>query len=234
MSPTVVANDPGLVPPVCVQHSKFLPNAPNVPYYFYHCPPISTNTSYILPDLQINVDFSPLMDGLSNMVQSSARTQLPLLIGLSNNIYDDLIRTVPVAFLPGVNMAASVIVDVRQVYTNGALAALGMFEVSLYQLRSPRFFFLLKSIPNAQVTRTFWLPKFVAFYPDPTATFTGSNLSSLNVFWQDNYGELAFIQDYRENSVIAGFSSVGGLWTAFSGIFAIIFGASMLHTFYGQ
>ena len=141
MSPTVVANDPRLVPPVCVQHSKFLPNAPNVPYYFYHCPPISTNTSYILPDLQINVDFSPLMDGLSNMVQSSARTQLPLLIGLSNNIYDDLIRTVPVAFLPGVNMAASVIVDVRQVYTNGALAALGMFEVSLYQLRSPRFFF---------------------------------------------------------------------------------------------
>ena len=34
--------------------------------------------------------------------------------------------------------------------------------------------------------------------------------------------------------MIAGFSSVGGLWTAFSGIFAIIFGASMLHTFYGQ
>ena len=66
------------------------------------------------------------------MFQSSARTQLPLLIGLANDLYADVHHTVPVVFLPGVNMAASVIVDVRQIYTNGALAALGMFEVSLY------------------------------------------------------------------------------------------------------
>ncbi len=133
----VVAGIPDLVPPVCSQ--KAFPGAHNVPYYFYHCPPIPTETSYILPDLQINVDFGPLMDGLSNIAQTSARTQLPLLIGLANDLYDDIVRTVPVAFLPGVNMAASVIVDVRQVYTNGALAALGMFEVSLYFHRSPRF-----------------------------------------------------------------------------------------------
>lgn len=124
---TVLANNSELVLPVC--HQKVLPDAHNVPYYFYHCPPISTETSYILPDLQINVDFSPLVDGLSNIAQASARTQLPLLIGLANDLYDDIIHTVPVTFLPGVNMAASVIVDVRQVYTNGALAALGIFEV---------------------------------------------------------------------------------------------------------
>ncbi|KJA25454.1 hypothetical protein HYPSUDRAFT_213835 [Hypholoma sublateritium FD-334 SS-4] len=207
----LLVNNSELVLPVC--HQKALPDAhTGVPYYFYHCPPIPTETSYILPDLQINVDFGPLMDVLSNIAQASARTQLPLLIGLANDLYDDIIRTVPVTFLPGVNMAASVIVDVRQVYTNGALAALGIFEI----------------------TRTFWLPRLVAFYPDTAATFTGSNLSSLNIFWQRNYGELAFVQDYRENSVVAGFSSVGGLWTAFSGIFAIIFGASMLHTLYGS
>ena len=205
----------------------------HVPYYSYHCPPIKAETSYILPDLQINVDFGPLSDGLSKMDQLSARTQLPLLIGLANDLDDNIIRTVPVAFLPGVNMAASVIADVRQVNTNGALAALGMFEVSLYFHKMLEIS-LLRLTPNAQVTRTFWLPRFVAFYPDPAAAFTGSNLSSLNIFWQDNYGELSFVQDYRENSVIAGFSSVGGLWTAFSGLFAIIYGASMLHTFYGQ
>lgn len=82
--------------------------------------------------------------------------------------------------------------------------------------------------------RTFWIPKIVALYPDPTATFTGSNKSSLNIFLQDNYGERTFIQDYREHSVSAGFSSVGGLWTTFGGIFMILFGASMLNVFFGQ
>ena len=86
----------------------------------------------------------------------------------------------------------------------------------------------------SQATITFLLPQIVAFYPDPTATFIGGNLSSLNLFQQDNYGEITLVQDFREKSVMAGFSSVGGLWTALSGIFAILFGASMLHIFYGQ
>ena len=71
----------------------------HVPYYSYHCPPIKAETSYILPDLQINVDFGPLSDGLSKMDQLSARTQLPLLIGLANDLADNIIHTVPVAFL---------------------------------------------------------------------------------------------------------------------------------------
>ena len=93
---------------------------------------------------------------------------------------------------------------------------------------------VLNIFPGSQATRTFLIPQIVAFYPDPAATFIGDDLSSLNVFQQGNYGELTFIQDYREKSVVAGFASVGGLWTAFSGIFAILFGASMLHVFYGQ
>ncbi len=50
-------------------------------------------------------------------------------------------------FSQGVNMAASAIVDVRQVYANGALAALGMFEVSFVIFTGHRDF-LLKLIPN--------------------------------------------------------------------------------------
>ena len=34
--------------------------------------------------------------------------------------------------------------------------------------------------------------------------------------------------DYTGNSVIDGFTAVGGLWTALSGIFAILFGARAL------
>ncbi|KJA20356.1 hypothetical protein HYPSUDRAFT_1092600 [Hypholoma sublateritium FD-334 SS-4] len=197
--------------PVCHQHHRLDVNRD--PIYFYHCPPVILTSALFLPDLVISVDFGPLISGLSGLVQTSSRIQLPLVIGLSNEIKDDLTHTVPVTIIPGVNMAASYIVAVRQVFINGALAAFGIFDAAV---------------------RTFWLPLIIAFYPDPTATFIGGNLSSLNVFVQDNYGELNFIQDYREHSVIDGLASVGGLWTAFGGIFAILFGASMLHTFYGS
>ncbi|KJA20329.1 hypothetical protein HYPSUDRAFT_68540 [Hypholoma sublateritium FD-334 SS-4] len=180
----------------------------NDSYFFCRCPTTVLNKQWVLADLNINVDFS-LLGNISHLY---TRPQLPLVIGLSNNTIDDYTHTVPVTFIPGVNMAAPYILGIRQVYTNGVLAALGIFEA----------------------TKTFLLPNIIAFYPDPTATFTGSNRSSLNIFSQANYGEVPFVQDNQEKSVIAGFSSVGGLWTAFSGIFAILFGASMLHIFYGS
>ncbi len=107
------------------------PSSDSFPYFFYHCPAATVEKSLLLPDLDITVDFGPLLAGLSGMSQLSARTQLPLVIGLCNELYDDLIYTVPVTFIPGVNMAAPYIVDIRQVNANPALAAFGIFEVSL-------------------------------------------------------------------------------------------------------
>lgn len=116
--------------PVCHQKTGGLGSG-STPYFFYNCPAVQGNNGWTLPDLDINVDFDPLVTGLSGMLQYSARTQLPLVIGLSNELLDDLAHTVPVTIIPGVNMAAPYIVDVRQVYGNRALAAFGIFEVSL-------------------------------------------------------------------------------------------------------
>ncbi|KJA21276.1 hypothetical protein HYPSUDRAFT_88078 [Hypholoma sublateritium FD-334 SS-4] len=195
--------------PACGKGVMAAPN--RIPSFYYQCSSALISTDYVLPDLNINIDFDLLISGLSGMV-GPARTQLPLVIGLSDDPVDDLIHTESVTIIPGVNMAVSYIIDVRQVYNNGAMAAFGSFYVM----------------------RKFWLPRFVGYYPDPAATFTGINRSSLNIFSQANYGELNFIQEYREHSVFDGLASVGGLWTAFGGIFAIIFGASMLHTYNGS
>ena len=116
--------------PVCQQYQG-IDIESKVPLYYYACTPVIVNSTWYLPDLEINVDFDRLITGLSGMVQYSARTQLPLVIGLADNIDDNLIHTVPITIIPGVNMAASYIVDVRQVYTNRASAALGMFNVSI-------------------------------------------------------------------------------------------------------
>ena len=121
---------PTLPLPVCSQKAISTPDG--IPYFLYHFPAVTVDQALLLPDLEITVDFDPLLAGLSGMFQLSARTQFPLVVGLSNEIQDDVAHTVPVTFIPGVNMAASYIWGIRQIYTNGILAALGMFEVSMW------------------------------------------------------------------------------------------------------
>ena len=122
---------PTLPLPVCKQKTEDSSGSNRLPYFFYSCPAVIIDQAWLLPDLDINVDFGPLTAGLSGMFQFSARTQLPLVIGLSNELLDDLTHTVPVTMIPGVNIIAPYIVGVRQVYVNGAWAAFGIFDVSL-------------------------------------------------------------------------------------------------------
>ena len=100
----------------------------NISFFYYQCPFIigTDQNQTVLTDLNINVNFS----SLGGLGPSYPRPQLPLLIGLSNNLMDDYTHTVPITILPGVNMAAPYIWGIRQIYANGVLAALGMFEVS--------------------------------------------------------------------------------------------------------
>jgi hypothetical protein len=82
----------------------------------------------------------------------------------------------------------------------------------------------------------FWEARFEQMYPDLQVADTdrSANISTLRLFKLDNWADTRVIQDYRMNSVIAGFADVGGLWTSLSGIFTVIFGASLLHVLYGK
>jgi membrane protein YqaA with SNARE-associated domain len=42
------------------------------------------------------------------------------------------------------------------------------------------------------------------------------------------------ISDFKFNSVMSGLSGVGGLFTLLSGIFALLFGGSLLHSLRGK
>ena len=45
--------------------------------------------------------------------------------------------------------------------------------------------------------------------------------------------DLTIIQNYREKSVLSGFSSVGGLWAFIGGVFAWLFGTSLIRVLLG-
>ena len=67
--------------------------------------------------------------------------------------------------------------------------------------------------------------------PDPgtdIAILRAPEISTLRTFAMIDSSECVFTQDNRENSVINGFSNIGGLWTFISGIFAAVFGSSLM------
>jgi hypothetical protein len=68
----------------------------------------------------------------------------------------------------------------------------------------------------------------MGIYPDPSSNISWSeNISTIRLLFVD-VPETRVILDYTDNSVIDGFSAVGGLWTALTRIFAILFGAHSL------
>lgn len=72
--------------------------------------------------------------------------------------------------------------------------------------------------------------------PDPHSEISiprSPEISTLRTFAMIDSSERVFIQDSRENSIINGFSQIGGLWTVLSGIFAVVFGISLMRVLFG-
>ena len=72
--------------------------------------------------------------------------------------------------------------------------------------------------------------------PDPgtdIAILRAPEISTLRTFAMIDSSERVFTQDSRQNSVINGFSEIGGLWTFLSGVFAVVFGSSLMRVLLG-
>jgi len=79
----------------------------------------------------------------------------------------------------------------------------------------------------------------LSVYPDPLASESpliqqGRNISTFRVIMQYRFSESRMLQDYRSASVLQGFSQVGGLWTFLTGVFAAIFGSTVIQILFGS
>jgi len=174
----------------------------------FQCTISEINNTVLLPDLFITVNFTTLGEKAHIFDQSTPAITLRLAMAAINpQILVERIE--PFVLIPGVNLVAAVAVDIRQVFKRPSLAALGLFQGS----------------------ESFYTTRLINSYADPNSTIPrGENISTLRVFIQpDNGLEFRIISDYRDNSVVDGFSAVGGLWTTLSGIFAVLFGGSLFH-----
>jgi len=72
-------------------------------------------------------------------------------------------------------------------------------------------------------------------FSDPMAS-RGAETASIRIHFETLFssGVMRIVQDYRENSVLVGFSKVGGLWVFLGNLFVILFGCSILRTILGM
>jgi hypothetical protein len=59
------------------------------------------------------------------------------------------------------------------------------------------------------------------------------DVANIRILSPNDFSNWRLIQDYRERSVLKGFAVVGGLWTFLCGVFAMVFGPSLLHLLFG-
>jgi hypothetical protein len=69
--------------------------------------------------------------------------------------------------------------------------------------------------------------------PDPTFIVPSPDVSTMRIFLQNDFTDWRITQDSQEKSVLKGFSVVGGLWAFFGGIFAMLFGKSIMQILFG-
>jgi len=91
-------------------------------------------------------------------------------------------------------------------------------------------------IKCVQLSSSFWIPRFTNFYQDTLITPV-AEISTLRLYvpvFGETVSELSIFSDMRSDSVLSGFSVFGGLWTALSGTFALLFGGSLFHFLRGM
>jgi len=90
-----------------------------------------------------------------------------------------------------------------------------------------------------QQLNTIMIARVINIFSDPRAGASpliprSLNTSTFRVFLQDDPSEWITISDAREESVLAGFSRVGGLWAFLCGVFTVYFGTSLLRIICGK
>ncbi|KJA21926.1 hypothetical protein HYPSUDRAFT_41528 [Hypholoma sublateritium FD-334 SS-4] len=166
------------------------------------------------PDLLVTVDFDALAIPSDSLIDIASNS-IQIMVTMTNDTAAVLEMTGPTVLIPGVNMVGLVSMEIHQTFKNPEVATLGVFEY-------------MKSTLVGQVTH---------LYPDPSMSpliRRGANISTLRLSVVREATQWNIIRDSKNNSFLGGFSKVGGLWTFLSGIFAAIFGSSLLRVLFGS
>ncbi len=113
------------------------------------------------------------------------------------------------------------------------MATLGLFEVSPICLNAESSNAYYPIFQNVQSTL---IGQVAHLYPDPSSSSLitrAPEMATLRLSVMRDASQWDIIRDTKKNTFLSGFSKIGGLWTFLSGIFAAIFGSSLIRILFG-
>ncbi|KAJ3554790.1 hypothetical protein NP233_g12350 [Leucocoprinus birnbaumii] len=160
----------------------------------------------------IDADILVSLDFFGNFTQSNQHKpslSLPVAVYISlTDSWDDVIaHTRPVYLLPGDHIRAMSSYWVKEKFVNNALAAMGISRLT---------------IPIPPV--------------DPSLSGSTATLRvTLPSYHNSSYlvPEILIERDYYQDTMLTGFALLGGIWTFINGLFAAIFGSTLLLVLFG-
>lgn len=91
----------------------------------------------------------------------------------------------------------------------------------------------LKLFPCQSLNR-FFIANIQSLAPDPSPIDPkDNNTATLRLAPPFNPYEYAVEQEYVEHSVLSGLALMGGIWTSLNGVFAMVFGSTLLLVLFG-
>jgi len=162
----------------------------------------------VTPDLLVSVDYDKL--GLPLGDRLSVLHTAFVTVALTNNTAVVLRSTSPHPLVSRVHTLVDVYLQLRRIYRTIKMLSVGIFP----------------SFDN------YFTAQLNVIGPDPfTTAAPNDNTASVRLFQHYDPSDWVIVEDHREDSIIGVFSSLGGIWTIVNGVFALVFGGSMLIAF---
>ncbi|KAJ3535449.1 hypothetical protein NMY22_g6486 [Coprinellus aureogranulatus] len=160
-----------------------------------------------LSNIRVSINFTELFDPEIGLGKQPAviYNAVRVYIGLAEEADNIVATTRPIHIFPGTHLLSIVDVLVRQQIRSPALATLGFETHDTFLTVEPMY-----TIPN------------------PFTNISDPNISTLSITKERRKSEWIIIQDYRNKSVLAGLSGVGGLGSFLSALLVIFLGTSLM------
>ncbi|KAF9531291.1 hypothetical protein CPB83DRAFT_904846 [Crepidotus variabilis] len=159
-------------------------------------------------EILVTVNFTEpaLQTTIANVFSPSAQ----IYVGLTDSIHDAVTKSSSALLVRGVNLVGTVTKTIRRT-----------FKPSLWgnHVQSYRTFL---TTDITQILSENWMTPFKAVIPQ------GPDISTARISFATSWTEWKILEDCPNESVFSSLASVGGLWTFLAGMFAAIYGTSIV------
>lgn len=191
--------------------------------YFTHSP-------NIWPDLLITVNFTTLGINTTSLSNYGDKTVL-IVVGMHDDTAEILRNTLPIPLVPDAHVLGGVLLNIRYQYSSPKFASLG----ALSSVCPPVHIFFTYILIMVHQTNKYLTSSVPFLMPDPSSNIPrDNNTATLRLYIQPDSSDWRLSTDYREKSILAGISALGGFWIVANGIFATVFGTTLWWVLFGE